>query len=53
MWQMRVDIVRPHTAVLRTRAEAVEWLRSQGIVPLPIRFESRPEDPLAQPDALE
>lgn len=33
MWQQRVDEVRPHTGVFRTRAEAVEWLRSREIRP--------------------
>ena len=35
MWQSKVDRVRPHTAVLRTRDEAVEWLRAAGVSPAP------------------
>ena len=31
MWQSRVDVVRPHTAVVKTRAEAIAWLQSSGL----------------------
>jgi hypothetical protein len=33
MWQSKVNTVRPHTAVCRTRAEAVEWLKAAGVEP--------------------
>lgn len=33
MWQAKVNTIRPHTAVVRTRDEAVEWLRAAGIAP--------------------
>jgi hypothetical protein len=33
MWQTKVNTVRPHTAVLRQRAEAVAWLEAAGIKP--------------------
>lgn len=35
MWQMKVNTVRPHTAVLRTRDEAVAWLEAAGVAPAP------------------
>lgn len=31
MWQSQVDGVRPYTAVVRSRAEAVAWLQSAGL----------------------
>ena len=31
MWQSKVDLVRPHTVVVKTRAEALAWLRSAGL----------------------
>jgi hypothetical protein len=31
MWQSKVDVVRPHTAVVKTRAEAIAWLQSSGL----------------------
>jgi hypothetical protein len=31
MWQSKVDVVRPHTAVVKTRPEAVAWLRAAGL----------------------
>src|SRR5687767_8376766 len=31
MWQMKVDEVRPHTGVVRTRAEAIRWLEAAGL----------------------
>jgi hypothetical protein len=31
MWQMRVDEARPHTGVLRTRDEALQWFRAHGV----------------------
>ena len=31
MWQAKVDQVRPHTAVVRTRDEALTWLRATGV----------------------
>ena len=33
MWQTKVNTVRPHTAVVRTRDEAVAWLKAAGITP--------------------
>jgi hypothetical protein len=33
MWQTKVNSIRPHTAVLRTRDEAVEWLKAAGVKP--------------------
>ena len=33
MWQSKVNSVRPHTAVVRTRDEAIEWLRAAGVKP--------------------
>ena len=33
MWQAKVNTVRPHTAVLRNREEAVAWLKAAGIDP--------------------
>jgi hypothetical protein len=35
MWQAKVNSVRPHTAVVRNRDEAVEWLQAAGIKPSP------------------
>jgi hypothetical protein len=35
MWQTKVNTIRPHTAVVRTRAEAVEWLKAAGVEPAP------------------
>ena len=34
MWQIRVDTVRPHTAVVRTRPEALRWLKETGVATL-------------------
>jgi hypothetical protein len=34
MWQIRVDTVRPHTAVVRTRPEALRWLKEVGVAAL-------------------
>ena len=31
MWQAKVDVVRPHTTVVKTRAEAVKWLQGAGL----------------------
>ena len=31
MWQSRVDDVRPHTAVVKSRAEALVWLQASGL----------------------
>jgi hypothetical protein len=31
MWQIRVGSVRPRTAVVRSRSEALEWLENHGI----------------------
>lgn len=31
MWQSKVDVVRPHTAVVRSRAEALVWLQAAGL----------------------
>ena len=31
MWQSKVDVVRPHTAVVKTKAEALMWLQSAGL----------------------
>ena len=31
MWQSKVDDVRPHTAVVKTRDEAIAWLRDAGL----------------------
>lgn len=31
MWQSKVDVVRPHTAVVKTRAEALTWLQGAGL----------------------
>lgn len=31
MWQTKVEDVRPQTAVVKTRAEAVTWLQSSGL----------------------
>ena len=31
MWQSKVEDVRPHTAVVKTRPEAVNWLQSSGL----------------------
>lgn len=31
MWQSKVDEVRPHTAVVKTRAEALKWLQGAGL----------------------
>ena len=33
MWQSRVNMIRPHTAVVRQLDEAAEWLRAAGISP--------------------
>ena len=33
MWQLKVNEIRPHTAVVRTRDEAVAWLKAAGIEP--------------------
>jgi hypothetical protein len=33
MWQTKVNAVRPHTAVVRTRDEAVAWLKAAGVEP--------------------
>ena len=31
MWELQVDDARPRTAVVKTRAEAVEWLKGLGL----------------------
>jgi hypothetical protein len=31
MWQAKVDQLRPHTAVVKTRDEAFTWLRATGV----------------------
>ena len=33
MWQTKVNTIRPHTAVVRTRDEAVAWLKAAGVEP--------------------
>lgn len=35
MWQAKVNSVRPHTAVVRSRDEAMEWLKAAGLRPAP------------------
>ncbi len=51
MWQLRVDAVGPHTAVVRTRMEAFEWLRERKVALPHARVEPRPEGHIPRRDS--